>query len=208
MRFANVWQRIGAFLLDYLIIAAYLVLLIIISVGLGFGPLQSVFRAMFANPNVSEFSAFLLLVLPVILYFAVFECSSWQATLGKRRMGLRVIDTHDARLNFPRSLARSLLKFLPWELTHACLWRIPGWPLAPSTPSPVITAGLVLVWILVGAYLVSMLVSKKHQALYDWIAGTFVIVVQRPGHTRHSRSMLDRRTRGARVLTTNSQEKE
>ena len=181
MTFANIWQRIGAFLLDYLIIAAYLVLLVIVSVGLGFGPLRSVFRAMFADPNSSEFSAFLLLVLPVILYFALFECSSWQATWGKRKMGLRVIDTHGARLSLPRSFVRSLLKFVPWELTHACLWRIPGWPLAPTTPSPIITAGLVLVWILVGAYLVSMLVSKKHQALYDWIAGTSVIVVPHPG---------------------------
>jgi uncharacterized RDD family membrane protein YckC len=136
MTFAKVQQRIGAFLLDYLVIAAYLVLLVIMSVGLGFGPLQGSFRAMFANPNSSELSAFLLLVLPVILYFALFECSSWQATWGKRRMRLRIIDTHGARLSFPRSLVRSLLQFLPWELTHACLWRIPGWPLAPITAPP------------------------------------------------------------------------
>lgn len=186
MTFANVRRRIGAFLLDYLIIAAYLVLLVILSVGLGFGPLRSVFRTMFADPNRSEFSAFLLLVLPVVLYFALLECSSWQATWGKRKMGLCVIDTHGAQLSFPRSLVRSLLKFVPWELTHACLWRIPGWPLAPTTPSPIITAGLVLVWILVAAYLVSMLVSKKHQALYDWIAGTYVIVAPHPGRTQTS----------------------
>ncbi len=180
MMFANVRQRVGAFLLDYLIIAAYLILLVIVSVGLGFGPLRSAFRALFADPNSSEFSAFLLLVLPIILYFALFEHSSWQATWGKRKMGLRTTDMHGTRLSLPRSLARSLLKFIPWELTHACLWRIPGWPLAPTTPSPIITVGLVLVWILLGAYLVSMLVSKKHQALYDWIAGTYVIVVPRP----------------------------
>lgn len=181
MTFAKVRQRIGAFLLDYLIIAAYLVLLVIIGVGLGFGPLRSAFQAMFADPNSSEFTAFLLLVLPVILYFALCECSPWQATWGKRKMGLRVIDTHGARLSLPRSFIRALLKFVPWELTHACLWRIPGWPLAPTAPSPIITAGLMLVWVLVGAYLVSMLVSKKHQALYDWIAGTAVIVAAHPG---------------------------
>ena len=76
---------------------------------------------MFANPNRSEFSAFLLLVLPVVLYFALLECSSWQASWGKRKMGLRVIDMHGIRLSFLRSLIRSLLKFVPWELTHACL---------------------------------------------------------------------------------------
>ncbi len=187
MTFASLWQRIEAFLLDYLIIAAYLVLLVIISVGLGLGPLRGAFRAMFADPNISEVSAFLLLVLPVILYFALFECSSWQATWGKRKMGLGVIDTHGVRLSFPRSFMRSLLKFVPWELTHACLWRIPGWPLAPTMPSPIITAGLALVWILVGAYLVSLLVSKKHQALYDWIAGTCVIVVPHTGRIKATR---------------------
>ncbi len=103
MIFANLWQRFEAFLLDYLIIAAYLILLVIVSVGLGFGPLRSVFQAMFADPNSSEFSAFLLLVLPIILYFALFEYSSWQATCGKRKMGLRVIDTHGAPLTYPLS---------------------------------------------------------------------------------------------------------
>lgn len=188
MAFASVWRRIGAFLLDYLIIAAYLVLLVIVSVGLGFGPLRSVFQALFADPNSSEFSAFLLLVLPVILYFALFESSSWQATWGKRKMGLRVIDTHGARVSLPRSFARSLLRFVPWELTHACIWRIPGWPFAPATPSPIIIAGLVLVWVSVVAYLVSMLVSKKHQALYDWIVGTYVVVVPHPVRTQASKN--------------------
>ena len=181
MIFAQVWQRTKGFLLDYLIISAYIVLLVGISVGLGLGPLRRVIQVMFADPNISEFSAFLLLVAPVILYFALFESSSRQATWGKRKMGLYVTDSHGARLGFMRSLGRSLLKFMPWELTHACLWRIPGWPFALATPSPIIMAGLVLVWILVAAYLASIFINKKHQSLYDWIAGTYVIVGQ-PGY--------------------------
>lgn len=180
MVFASAWRRIAAFLLDYLIISAYLILLVLVGFGLGFGPLRGVFEVMFADPNSSEISAFLLLVLPVLLYFALFECSSRQATWGKQRMRLRVTSTSGARLSLPRSLVRSLLKLIPWELTHACLWRIPGWPTDPATPSPIITAGLVLVWILIGAYLISMFVGKKHRALYDWIAGTSVVVIQRP----------------------------
>ena len=173
--FASLRQRIGAFLFDYLVISLYIVLLGLISFGVGSGPLQGAFAAMFANPDISQFSAFLLLVLPVILYFALLESSAWQATLGKRKLGLRVVDQQGAQLTFPRALVRALLKFLPWELTHACLWRIPGWPLAPTTPSPLVTAGLILVWILAAAYLISMFASKKHQALYDRIAGTLVI---------------------------------
>ncbi len=180
MIIASFQQRISAFLLDYLVIALYMIFLVIISVGLGMGPFRDAFRTMFANPNISEISAFLLLVLPVILYFTLFESSSWKASWGKRKLGLYVIDKHGERLTLPISFVRSILKFLPWELTHACLWRIPGWPLAPTTPSPLIIAGLALVWILVAAYLVSILTNKKHRSLYDLIAGTSVIAFKHP----------------------------
>lgn len=173
--FANLRLRVAAFLFDYLIIATYLIVLIIVSVLLGSGPLRQPFQELFANPNSAEISAFLLLVLPVILYFALFESSSWQATWGKRKIGLRVINAQGERLTFGRSLVRSFIKFLPWELTHACLWRIPGWPFNPQTPSPIISAGLILVWIIVGAYLISLMMSKKHQTLYDMIAGSCVV---------------------------------
>lgn len=181
--FANLRLRIAAFLLDYLVIAAYIIVLIVVSVVLGFGPLRQTFQRLFANPNSSEMSAFLLLVLPVILYFSFFESSSWQATWGKRKLGLRVTDNHGERLSLARSLVRSLIKFLPWELTHACLWRIPGWPFNPQTPSTIISAGLILVWVLVGAYVISLLVSKKHQALYDMIAGSYVVLVPQLSRT-------------------------
>ena len=174
--FANLRLRFAAFLLDYLIIAAYIVVLIVVSVLLGFGPLRQTFQSLFANPNSSEISAFLLLVLPVILYFALYESSSWQATWGKRKVGLRVMNSYGGRLNFRRSLVRSFIKFLPWELAHACLWRIPGWPLDPQNPPLIISMGLVLVWIIVGTYVISMLMSKKHQTLYDMIAGSYVVL--------------------------------
>ena len=174
--YANLWLRILAFLLDYLVISAYLVILLAVSVLLGSGPLRGVFQVLLANPDSSEISAFLILVLPVILYFALLESSPWQASWGKRRMGLRVTDAHGGRLSLARSLVRSILKFVPWELTHACIWRIPGWPFAPQTPPPIITAGLVLVWVLVAMYIISLLVSKTHQTLYDWLAGAYVVV--------------------------------
>ena len=71
--------RTLAFLLDYIFIAVYIVVLMVISVSLGFGPLRADFLRLFADLNSSEIMAFLLLVLPIILYFALFECSAWQA---------------------------------------------------------------------------------------------------------------------------------
>ena len=46
------------------------------------------------------------------LYEAVLTSSSWQATLGKRAMGLVVTDTYGARLSFGKSLARTMSKVL------------------------------------------------------------------------------------------------
>ncbi len=167
--------RTLAFLLDYILITVYISVLVVVSILLGYGPLKMFFLKLFADPNSSEITAFLLLVLPILLYFALFECFPWQATWGKRKMGLLVTTTHGKRLSLARSLLRSLLKFVPWELTHACLWRIPGWPLAPKVFPPLIVIGLVLVWVIVGVYVLSLFISKTHQTLYDLLARTCVV---------------------------------
>jgi uncharacterized RDD family membrane protein YckC len=46
------------------------------------------------------------------LYFAVCESSSWQATIGKLALGMRVTDLHGARISFPRALGRYAGKLL------------------------------------------------------------------------------------------------
>jgi hypothetical protein len=74
-----------------------------------------------------------------------------------------------------RALWRNALKLIPWELTHACLWRIPGWPLAPETPPLWITVGLILVWVVVAVYVLSLALSQRGQTLYDWLAGVRVV---------------------------------
>ena len=90
--FASLRLRFVAFLLDYLVISAYLVLLMVVGLLIRSSPLGGAFGSLFANPVSAEMTAFLLLVLPVILYFALFELSAWQASPGKRRMGLQVTD--------------------------------------------------------------------------------------------------------------------
>lgn len=174
--FANLRLRFVAFLLDYLVISAYLVFLVVVGLLIRASPLSDAFGSLFANPVSAEVTAFVLLVLPVILYFALFEASAWQASPGKRKMGLQVTDGHGALLSFLRSLARSALKFIPWELTHLCLWNIPGWPLNATTVPPLIVVGLVLVWVIVAAYAITLLVSRTHQTLYDRIAGAYVVL--------------------------------
>ena len=40
---------------------------------------------------------------------------------------------------------------------------------------PEVIAGFVLLYVLVGIYIASALISKKHRTPYDWAAGSYVI---------------------------------
>jgi hypothetical protein len=79
-------------------------------------------------------------------------------------------------LTFGQAFLRSFLKFLPWQIAHTSLFHWEGWPFAPAEPTVMVLVGFGLVYLLVGIYIVSALVSKKHRTPYDWAAGSYVIV--------------------------------
>lgn len=61
-----------------------------------------------------------------VLYFAGFHASPWQATPGKRMLGLKVIHRDGSRLTITRALARSLAKLLSYPFF--CLgFAMAGW---------------------------------------------------------------------------------
>ena len=64
------------------------------------------------------------------LYFIGFEASAWQATPGKRWLGLQVVDLEGARIGWGRAGARFLAGGLSWlslNLGHALAgWRKDG----------------------------------------------------------------------------------
>jgi uncharacterized RDD family membrane protein YckC len=169
---AGLWPRVLAFAVDYLLISAYLVALVAIALVARVAA-PGMVSILFGNPLSGELAGFVLITLPVTLYFALLESSAWQATWGKRRLGLRVTRTDGQRLSRGRALGRTALKFVPWELAHACIWQV---SFAGPRSSPLIAAGFALVWLLVGSNLVSLLASRKHQTLYDWVSGTVVVV--------------------------------
>lgn len=168
---AGLWPRVLAFAVDYLPISAYLVALVVIALVARVAA-PGMVSVLFGNPLSGELTGFVLITLPVTLYFALLESSAWQATWGKRRLGLRVTRTDGQRLSRGRSLGRTALKFVPWELAHACIWQV---SFAGPRPSPLIFAGFALVWLLVGANLASLVASRKHQTIYDWLSGALVV---------------------------------
>lgn len=167
--YAGFGQRAKAFALDYIIILFYLAVLTLLSFL--FNQLFSVNAWLFADRVRAQLTGFFLITLPVALYFAFGESSAQQATWGKKRGGLMVTDTNGARISFWRSLARTFLKFIPWELSHTLIWEI---YFSPQANSPLINYGFILVYGLIGLNIASLLMTKQDQTLYDLLAKTYV----------------------------------
>ena len=165
-------RRAAAVALDYVWIAGWLVL--VVALGVLVGMVAPGLRdSLFGNAVTGQLVGFALVTLPVALVFIVSEAGPAGATPGKRRMALRVVTADGERLSLGRSVARTGLKFLPWELSHAVIWRFadPG-----SVPEVVLNAGLVLVWVLIGANIASAVIDGGRRTLYDRLTWTRVVV--------------------------------
>jgi uncharacterized RDD family membrane protein YckC len=167
--YAGVWQRVKAFVLDYIIILCYLAAITILFFLIN--SLSGITEWMFLNRIRAQLTGFFLITLPVSLYFVFGESSVQRATWGKKRIGLAVTDLNGARLTFWRSFTRTLLKFIPWELSHTLIWQI---NFSPQANSAFINYRFILVYVLIGLNIVSLLMTKKHQTVYDLLAKTYV----------------------------------
>jgi uncharacterized RDD family membrane protein YckC len=168
--YAGFWKRVGAFALDYIIILGYLLAVVFLSLLA-----NSLFGAnqwLFADRIRAEFVAFLIVTLPVTLYFAIFESSARQATWGKQRLKLKVVGRDENRIGVWRSLGRTLLKFVPWEISHTLIWQL---YFSPQAESVWINYGFAFVYLLIGLNILSILLTKTKQSLYDLLTHTYVI---------------------------------
>lgn len=161
--------RIYAFLLDYLVILIYGIFVV--------GTISFVFRSFFiplfsSSPVTAELTGFLMITLPVSLYFILCESSRWQGTWGKKKMAIRIVDSAGQRIGLVRSSVRTAIKFLPWEIAHFGIWRL----MLPTDFSEVtIFVILNAVNLVALIYLLSPLTNKKKKTIYDWIVGTEVV---------------------------------
>lgn len=114
---ASPWRRLGAYLVDSLLLAVPTNLLFQLVLG----------RTMPADVDFTAPAETIEVLWPFsalafgleILYFAGMEASGWQATIGKHLLDAQVTDDAGGRLSFPRALARNagkLLSALPFGL--------------------------------------------------------------------------------------------
>jgi uncharacterized RDD family membrane protein YckC len=155
---------------DYAVIAIYIA--VVTAAGWGIRQIApDVLEALFRTPATGELAGFALLTLPVSAYFVLGEASSTGGTWGKRRLGVRVLTNEGRRIGLGRSVVRTAVKFLPWELSHAAIWQLVA---AGSDGSAAGTALLAAAWTLVAITVLLALIDRRHRALHDRLAGTDV----------------------------------
>ncbi|MBN2388938.1 MAG: RDD family protein [Anaerolineales bacterium] len=164
----SIGRRIAAYLLDYFLLSVVLISLqgVIFLVGQGFP-----YNLLHTGPQI-ELWVVLSISLPVWLYFALGECSSHKATPGKRLFRLQVTNLRGARIGFGRAIIRTVIKLIPWELTHLTLMLpVPLW----WDSSPGLRSGILIVYVLIGIYILTMFLNKRRQSVHDLIAQTIVV---------------------------------
>ena len=114
--YAGFWLRVVAFVIDNIVL--YLVAALTF-----FGPLMQHAGlsmndpwAFYKNPSRQVLGVELIMLMVQWLYWALLESSPWQATIGKRLLGLYVTDLEGKRLSFARSSGRFFGKIIS-ELT-------------------------------------------------------------------------------------------
>lgn len=104
--YGGFWKRVIAYLIDAFIIA--------FPVTMIFGTvIPEVLKT--ENVEVTSITVSMPQVIMLVaswVYFAGLESSAWQATVGKKMLGMQVTDTSGERINFIKATIRYLAKFL------------------------------------------------------------------------------------------------
>jgi uncharacterized RDD family membrane protein YckC len=138
-RDASWWRRILAFLIDVVILAAWIWFLVCVLPPRWFvpkGPTDFWEEVREATRIIAEWT--------IILYFPLLEWSPLQGTLGKALMRIKVTDERGQRLSLPRAILRWVCKLV----FLGCLWPLTLVALLyarKQLPHDVVSASLVVV---------------------------------------------------------------
>lgn len=101
--YAGFWIRVLAYLIDSLLLS-----IVFCPLGFGLGLLGVAGEIDQNSPAWMGINLLLNLVSLVVgwLYFALTESSSWQATVGKKLLKLKVTDMHGQRISFGKATGR------------------------------------------------------------------------------------------------------
>ena len=111
--YAGFWLRLAAYLIDNLLLGFVLGnLLLRPLMGKPGGIPSNDPWFMFTNTSPQVTALLLLFLMGNWVYFAVLESSPWRATLGKKVLGLEVVDLAGNRVSFARASGRFFAKII------------------------------------------------------------------------------------------------
>ena len=100
--YVGFWKRFRAHLTDWLAVSL-LIFVIEICVGI---------LGIFIPWLLSDIIISLLSLIAIVLYFAGFESSTYQGTIGKQGVGIKITDLEGNRITFWRALFRYVVKMI------------------------------------------------------------------------------------------------
>jgi len=155
-RIATFWRRVGALVVDGLVLGA---------IGLPLGLLLGERFAPVGTP------ARLLGLLVIVPYLGVMGSQVGKGqTLGKRLLGLRVVDAKGQPLALGRSLVRAALLSLPWIFNGIRFGSLSAVVLATLWIAGILIFGVG--GAIIGTYVLN---RRTRQALHDLLVGSYVI---------------------------------
>jgi len=112
--YVGFWRRFVAYMVDVLVFTVVIVLLILIGLESLLG--GGAFSDPSGEPSSAALAGFAVVYLSLIagvwLYFALMESSSFQGTLGKMAIGVKVVDYNGQRISFGRATGRYFSRIL------------------------------------------------------------------------------------------------
>ena len=160
-KYADFWIRAGAFLIDSVIIIFLLIL--IFWVIIPNGKMLDWFLWQFRYGNWHQVLRNILLF--IVFYHVLFESSRWQATIGKRLLGLRITDLNGDRLSFYQAQWRQLAKIFSGVI----------FVMFYSSNDVIGQLAKIFSGVIFGIGFLMVAFTKKKQGLHDKLVRTLVV---------------------------------
>lgn len=111
--FASFWRRLGAYMIDGFLLSA--IQLVLLAPAIGGAVLSGDFEAMIGALGIVN----VISLIVVFLYFPLMHSSKYQATFGKKWLGIKVVDESGQRISIARAFGRFfayILSFLTFYI--------------------------------------------------------------------------------------------
>ena len=112
IRYAGFWLRAAAYVIDSVLIGFAVLFAIVLPMMQHAGIAVSDARVLWTGATRQIFAINLAAAIAQWLYWSLMESSPWQATFGKKLLGLQVTDLEGRRISFGRATGRYFAKAL------------------------------------------------------------------------------------------------